>query len=556
MILDQFGRQYPARKRPEERPLAAAPILDTWREYVAAGLTPQRLATIFKEADAGDMARQAQLFEQMEERDGHLLGEIGKRRNAVLDIEFAVRPASDDARDQKVADFVQEFLDDMTDFDDVMVSLQDAVGHGFAALEIQWDTSEGQALPRSLDFIEQKRFRFTDATGYLRKVPLLLTDDAMMGMELPPWKVLLHSYGGKSGHPTRSGILRVCAWWFLFKNYSVKDWVAFAEVFGMPLRLGKYDQGATKADREALMTAISMLGSDAAGIISKSTEIEFIESKGTSTSADLYEKLATFGNKEMSKAILGQTLTAEVGDKGSYAAALTHNEVRLDLAKADTKACAATVRHQLIRPIVGFNFGWDTPVPGYEPAWEEEEDLKEKAEWMGSLLDRGVEMPVSYIRQEFNIPEPEKGEAVVGTRIAELGTRNPAAGGTISKLRVPSSELHARYARIAAKAALTRKIASKAGVDTGHRFTDEQEALEALVGDSASQAARGIALNERTILEAVQSSGSYEEAFQKVMELYPDLDMDGLSAALEAGMLNADMFGKWTVQEELDRAGD
>jgi len=42
---------------------------------------------------------------------------------------------------------------------------------------------------------------------------------------------------------------------YLFKNYAVKDRVAFAEVFGMPLRIGKYEPGATKADREALIQA-------------------------------------------------------------------------------------------------------------------------------------------------------------------------------------------------------------------------------------------------------------------------------------------------------------
>ena len=54
---------------------------------------------------------------------------------------------------------------------------------------------------------------------------------------------------------TRTGMMCVCAWMYLFKNYAVKDWVAFAEVFGMPLRIGKYEPGATKADREALIQA-------------------------------------------------------------------------------------------------------------------------------------------------------------------------------------------------------------------------------------------------------------------------------------------------------------
>ena len=57
-ILDQFGRPFETRKMPEKRSLAAAPILDTWRDYVSAGLTPQKLTTLLKEADAGNVQRQ------------------------------------------------------------------------------------------------------------------------------------------------------------------------------------------------------------------------------------------------------------------------------------------------------------------------------------------------------------------------------------------------------------------------------------------------------------------------------------------------------------------
>jgi len=32
MILDQFGRAYIETKKLERRPLAAAPVLDSWRE--------------------------------------------------------------------------------------------------------------------------------------------------------------------------------------------------------------------------------------------------------------------------------------------------------------------------------------------------------------------------------------------------------------------------------------------------------------------------------------------------------------------------------------------
>jgi len=520
VLYDQFGRPVPPTKRPAGRALAAAPVTDAWREYVADGLTPRRLATVFKEADNGDVRRQAELFDQMEERDGHLIGERSKRSNVILDVNFEVRPASQDGRDVKIAEFVEDYLANFTDWPDVLVSLQDAVGKGYAGLEIGWDITSGQALPQSFDFIEQKRFLFLDDKGILSPTPRLITDTASMGEDIPAWKMLFHRYGGKSGHPTRSGIMRVCAWMYLFKNYSIKDWVIFCEVFGMPLRLGKYDPGASEDDKRALAVALASIGTDAAGVISRDTAIEFIDKVQKTASGDLYSGLAGFANREMSKALLGQTLSAEVGDTGSYAAAKTHNEVRLDLLLADARAIAATVRHQVVRPIVGFNFGWDAPVPQYVAVYDEEEDLGKKSEWVGGLLDRGVTMPLSFVRREFNIPEPEGDEPVIGATPAAAQPPEPQA----AKLR-----------RIAA------------ALKPGRQFSEEQQALEGLADDAMTRALANFAANEDKIRAAIATADSFEDAVRRVREIAPALDTDTLVEALEQSLLAAHLFGRYTA---------
>jgi phage gp29-like protein len=422
MIYDQFNRPVKSIKKPVQRTLAAAPLLDSWREYVTSGLTPERLASILREADAGDVRRQAELFDQIEEKDAHVLAEKGKRQNVILDVKFNVTPASEDTRDVRVADFVRKYFDNMADYGDVLISMQDGIGKGFSALEVNWDVSEDQALPDKFDFIEQKRFLFTDSSGILRRYPLLISDDDMMGAEIPAWKMLFHRYGGKSGHPARSGIYRVCAWMYLFKNYAIKDWVAFCEVYGMPLRLGKYANGASKNDKDALVAAIQSLGSDAAGIISKDTEIEFIESMKGKATGELFQDLADFANRENSKAIVGQTLSAEAGKVGSYALGKTHEGVRIDLLKADSRSCAGTIRQQIIRPIVGFNFGWDTPLPIYEADWEEPEDLKNLSTVYKNLVEMGQPVATEHVSKRFGVPLPKKGEAV-------LAASNHTTGG-------------------------------------------------------------------------------------------------------------------------------
>jgi len=415
-LLDQFGRNVAPLKAPSRRPLSSVALRESDREYVANGLTPQRLAAIFREADGGDMGRQAELFDQIEERDGHLIGERSKRVNVITDVEMRTEPADDSAKAAEIADFVEAWISSQTDWDENKVALQDAVGKGYAGLELHWDVSSGQALPSSLEFREQSNFLFRDRQGLLLRYPLWISDENPMGETIPPWKMLLHVYGGKSGHPTKSALHRVTAWWWLFKNYAIKDWITFAEVYGMPLRIGKYPAGANQEDKDALINALSSLGTDAAGIISDDTMIEFVKASEGKNSAEIFRDLAAFGNKEISIAWVGQTLTADVGSVGSKAAATVHNDVRMDLLLADARALASTIRRQLIRPIVGFNFGWDAPVPRYTAYFsgEGDETRLARAEWVSMLLDRGVRMPGAWVRQQFAIPEPEEGEETIG----------------------------------------------------------------------------------------------------------------------------------------------
>ncbi|HRR48338.1 MAG TPA: DUF935 family protein, partial [Syntrophales bacterium] len=81
-------------------------------------------------------------------------------------------------------------------------------------------------------------------------------------------------------------------------------------------------------------------------------------------------------------------------------------------------------------------------------------------------------------------------------------------------------------------------------------FTPDQEAVEGLVDAVLDQAAYSLAGNEQAILAAVQASDSYEEAMQRVLELYPAMNMDELALLLENAGLNAEAFGRYTAVGE------
>lgn len=516
LLVDQFGRDFTPGKKPETRVISAAPIADSTRRYVADAIKPRRLAGIFKDADAGDMERQAELFELVTERDAHLLGEVTKRVNGVLNLDFTLTPAGDDARDIKIYEFAQKHMFGADGQEEILLALQQAAPFGYAGLEICWDTSTGQAVPADFEYIPPQRFIFRDDKGYLSRRPKLVTDEAGMGIEIDPWKVILHTYGGKSKHPAKSGVLRPCCWMYLFKHYTIQDWITFCEVYGMPMRVGKYDPAASEADKKALAKAIMGMATDAAGIISSNTIIEFIASAAQGSGHQTYSQAIDFFNKEISKAMLGQTLSAELGSSGSLAATETHNEIRLDLLESDGRALAATIEKQLIRPLVGFNFGWDAPLPKYQAALKKNDDLSSKSTWVTSLLNCGVTMPLKWLRESFNIPEPEEDEKLVGgqTQTQQGFSGMPwAAKQVVAKAQTPAP-------------AYTDLLTDKLAKETAPEIEGWITQIEAGIFDGAKD---------------------LDDVADKLLALYPGMGTNQLAGGLRQALLAAELESRYEV---------
>jgi phage gp29-like protein len=389
----------------------------------------------------------------------------------------------------------------------------DALPKGYSVLELIWDASAGQAMVADLNWVHPKKITFHESL-----TPRVLTEEnPVAGEAMLPFKWIYHRYKARSGYDTRAGIMRVCAWMYLFKNYDVKDWVGFAEVFGKPLRLGKYDAGASKEDKEALSLAVRSLGADAAGIISKATEIEFVEAK-LSGSLNIYQSLADFCDAQMSKAILGQTLTSDSGSKGSgsYALGSVHNEVRGDLTRADAKALSRTISQQLIAPVVGFNFGWDAPMPRYEQRWEEPEDLEAVGRVYQVAADL-IDISQEHVSERFKIP-------------LRKNTETPLLGRTPKPAGQEKTTM--------AKHILKQLIRT---------FTSEQQALEDLAADTVAAAADHLAGFEAKLLAAINSATSYEVAAERLLALYPELNMDAFADLIGQTLLNSELYGRSTL---------
>jgi phage gp29-like protein len=143
--------------------------------------------------------------------------------------------------------------------------------------------------------------------------------------------------------------------------------------------------------------------------------IEFVEAKSTGSSGALpHPALITFCNAEISKLVLGNTMTTEQGDRGARSLGEVYERAEDDMTATDCSNLARTIRRDLLTPIVGFNLGWDWPIPEVRFVAEEQADL-EKESRIDEVLVTKVKLPLGqkYFYERYGRPQPEDGEELV-----------------------------------------------------------------------------------------------------------------------------------------------
>ena len=313
-------------------------------------------------------------------------------------------------RSDETATYCREVLNSLDRLDETLQHLSLAVGRNIAIAEIVWDVVDGGLRPVDLVPIDFTRIVFDD----LDHPRILTQDQPEEGIKLLPNKFIVHAPHSVSGHPQRGGLLRVTAMVYLAKNLALKDWMIFAEVFGMPVRIARYEPTATPEEKRELLRMLESLGSNAAGIFSRAVELQVIEAN-RGTVGPPYERLVEFLNREMSKAWLGQTLTTDIaGQKGSYAVTAVHETVRQDVLADDMRKEGRTIRRDLLTVLSRLRFGPDAPVPYFRRKLKQPSVPGELVEVLDTAVNQlGVKVPLAWVHDALGIPQAGEQEATV-----------------------------------------------------------------------------------------------------------------------------------------------
>lgn len=485
------------------------------------GLTPSRLAAILDQAEQGNLQAQFDLFEDMEEKDGHIAAELGKRRRALL-VDWTVAPPDNHTPQEKLAaERLTELLSEIADFEDVLFDVTDAIGKGFSCGEIEWHKPGPYWLPKTITHRPQSWFSVH--RGYRQELRLrsnTVGADGSVGEPLQPFGWITHIHKAKSGYIERTAMFRQLVWPYLFKNYSISDLAEFLEIYGIPVRIGKYSSGASEKEKMTLLRALTGIGHNAAGIIPNGMELDFMDAASGDPAA--FELMINWCERTQSKVILGGTLTSGADGKSSTnALGKVHNEVRKDLRDSDIRQVCSTLTRDLLYPMAALNglaLEGMRRCPVFCLNVGETEDMTAYADALPKLVGIGMQIPVQWAQEKLGIPQPQEGEAVLG-----------AASASVSLPALPHAALSAQALPESAPMRMSAQLARTAAPAVG-AWLDPVRAL-------------------------VERAQSLQEIRDGLQALLPDLSLDDYAAAMGQALACAQLAGRYEVLQEAAALG-
>lgn len=506
-LFDFLKRPVTPAKLSEPQTASIINLQNQWHDSnMAAGLSPARLNQLFLSAAQGNLHDQAQLFEDMLERDAHLYAEMDKRKSAPTILDFSVVPPRNaNTEEQKLASYAEELLRDLPDFEDIIKALMDGVGHGYSALEITWNKEGNELLP-TLEHRPQDWFQLNTHRTELR-----LRDGTADGAILQPFSWILHTHGlAKTGYLGRMPLYRVLAWPFLYKLYGISDFAEFLETYGLPIIIGKYQTGTDDNGKRSLERAVRSLGHDARAVMPADMQMEIKTAAMGSNTGHL--DMVSWADKSQSKCILGATLTSQADGKTSTnALGSVHNDVRTDIRNADCRQIAGTLTRDLIYPFLALNKGGIDSLrrcPRLVFDTGEAEDLALYADSLPKLVSIGMKIPSLYAHNKLKIPQPEGGEAVLGI----INPNQPALAATTL-----------------AQATLSNP-----------KFTQQQQQVEAICDGLLAQL--GSPVDAELIDNAIKTASNPEDLEHRLAVLMRS-DSAEFNQTLELALFKADVLG-------------
>lgn len=342
--------------------------------------------------------------------DSHLSGCIQQRVSFVMSRSFKLVNGKGDADEEAV------HLLDQVWFKDLCRLCLESIWYGHSLIEMGDVVTDGDGHPSFSGVTLIPRKHVIPEYG---RVVTRLGNSWQTGIEYRerPWRDWII----EAGRPDDLGLLLKAALHTIPKKHALSFWDCFAEVFGMPWRIAR----TTTRDPKEFKRIESMIydaGANQGVVTGMETEIQFVES-GKGDAFNVYDKRIDRANSEISKLVIGQTMTIE--DGSSLSQSQTHLQVFMNLVESDRDMLRDIINNQLLPllvlhgfPVKGLRFEWDDAVdytPEQQKAYEE-------------MVLQHYKVNPQYFEDKYGMPCEEKPEPAAPTTPNEPTPPTKSAG--------------------------------------------------------------------------------------------------------------------------------
>ena len=243
-----------------------------------------------------------------------------------------------------------------------------------------------------------RQYVFPEA-GLVRTMPGMVSGtDYRHDPQFAPWVL-------EVGSRRDLGLLLKASPWVIWKLLTVGAWANFVEMFGAPYRalVGDFDE-KLMGDYNQMMAE---MGEAAYGIFPGGTDFKFVTAPNST--GQVYDTYIERANSELSKLILGQTMTTDNGSSRSQSE--VHERVANAYERDDAKWLAEWINEELLPFLLIHGY----PLAGYEFRFDESESLGKEAQFkivQGIMQNSGYQVSRQYLEDTFGVKLEEKPEPV------------------------------------------------------------------------------------------------------------------------------------------------
>jgi hypothetical protein len=233
--------------------------------------------------------------------------------------------------------------------------------------------------------------------GIVRSMPGMITGTPFReDAAFTPWLI-------EVGELTDLGLLNKAATMAIYKKNVSGAWADFTEIFGMPFRAIKTE--AQGKDLDELEDMLRDMGQNSYGVFPDDVDIQFIAAP--TANERLYDTFIERANSELSKLILGQTMTTDAGS--SRAQGEVHERVAGSYTKADSDFLLSLVNDKLLPFLIQHGY----QLAGCEFVWDDSEQLSKPELFkivQGVMKDSGYKVEKAWLESTFGIKLEDKPE--------------------------------------------------------------------------------------------------------------------------------------------------